>query len=362
MTVTLVLGGDPAAAVTFGTSPLAELTAALHALVEPAHHPGQRSRVERMRSSIEPELQERIDAFSPLWTTYRARYLLPGPAGLDQPLRTEFTTIRTLGEEQYTLFSAWAISGGYTGRSLEDVRRRRSAQHELRRRAAARGQASAALAERLLADPARFRTELLDTLEQAASSFFAREWGLVTKELADAARAYRATARTRGTTAALRDVSAPAALLTRPDRLQIDQLHRGTIDLDRQRLLVMPSALGRPHRLIKHEGGWPAIMQCPLPAEPADEPMYLALIRQRLAVFSDPTKLAIARCLANEPLPTIELARRLGCTSPQVSRHLRTMREAQLVRVARHANYVLYSLDLGQVARLGPDLLDALLR
>jgi DNA-binding transcriptional ArsR family regulator len=362
VTVTLVLGADPGVAVTFGTSPLAELTAALHALVEPGHHPVQRMWVNRVSGAIEPELRERIDAFSPLWTMYRARYLLPGPEGLNRSLRDELASIQRLDDDQFTLFTAWAISGGYTGRALESVTTRDSAQDELRRRAAARGQASVAMCDRFLTDHVRFRAELLDTLNRSATSFFAREWGLVSKDLADAARAYRGTARTQGMTAALQAVSAPSSLLSRPDRIQIDQLHRGTITLDKQKLLVMPSALGRPHRLIKHEGDWPAILQCPLPAGATDEPMYLAVIRQRLAVFSDPTKLAIARGLAHEPLPTIELARRLGCTPPQMSRHLRTMRETHLVTVTRRGNYVLYQLDLAQVARLGPDLLDALLR
>ncbi|HEX3789004.1 MAG TPA: DUF5937 family protein [Pseudonocardiaceae bacterium] len=362
MTVTLVLGDNPDAAVTFGISPLAELTAALHALAEPGHHPTHEAWVHRVSATIEPALRRQCDTFSPLWSTYRARFLLPGPLGLGRSLRQEIAAIETLDDDLFTLFAAWGISGGYTGRSLEHITTRPAAQDQLRRRAAARGHAALTLAERFLADHVRFRADLLATLTMAARTFFKREWDAVSKDLADAARMYRATARTQSMTAALETVTAPSSLLVRPSRIRIDQLHRGTIDLNEQPLLVMPSALGRPHRLIKHEGGWPAILQCPLAAGASDEPMYLAVIRQRLAVFSEPTKMAIARALAHEALPTVELARRFGCTSPQMSRQLRTMRDAQLVTVTRRGNYVLYRLDLPQIARLGPDLLDALLR
>lgn len=362
MTVTLVVGEQPEAAVSFGVSPLAELTAALHALAEPGHHPSHEVWVRRVSETIDPVLRGRCATFSPLWSTYRARFLLPGPLGLGRSLRQEIAAIETLEDDRFILFSAWAISGGYTGRTLENVITRPAAQQQLRRRAAARGQASVALADRLLADHAEFRADLVRTLVAAARGFFTREWNAVSKDLADAARLYRATARTQGMTAALQTVSAPSSLLSRPTRIRVDQLHRGTINLDEQQLLVVPSALGRPHRLIKHEGGWPAILQCPLPAEASNEPMYLAVIRQRLAVFSEPTKIAIARALAHESLPTVELARRFDCTAPQMSRHLRTMRDAQLVSVTRRGKYVLYRLDLPQIARLGPDLLDALLR
>ncbi|HWC82827.1 MAG TPA: DUF5937 family protein [Pseudonocardiaceae bacterium] len=362
MTVTLVLGSDPAAAVAFGVSPLAELTAALHALAEPGHHPTHGGWIHRVNETITARLRRQCETFSPLWSTYRARFLLPGPLGLGRSLREEIGAIESLDDGQFTLFAAWAVSGGYTGRTMENVINRRTAQDELHRRAAARGQAAVALAERLLTDHDRFRADLVRTLLAAADGFFAREWETVRKDLADAVRLYRATAHTKGMTAALETVSAPSSLLSRPPRIRIDQLHRGTINLDRQPLLVMPSTLGRPHRLIKHEGGWPAILQCPLPAGASSEPTYLAVIRQRLAVFSEPTKIAIARALAHESLPTVELARRFGCTAPQMSRHLRVMRDAQLVAVTRRGKYVLYRLDLPQIARLGPDLLDALLR
>ncbi|MEO3872381.1 hypothetical protein ABGB18_26510 [Nonomuraea sp. B12E4] len=50
----------------------------------------------------------------------------------------------------------------------------------------------------------------------------------------------------------------------------------------------------------------------------------------------------------------------LGMTAPQVSRHPRRLREAQLVRTHRRGSVVSCRLDAGAVERLGPDLLSVL--
>nr|WP_267881717.1 MULTISPECIES: ArsR family transcriptional regulator [unclassified Streptomyces] len=55
------------------------------------------------------------------------------------------------------------------------------------------------------------------------------------------------------------------------------------------------------------------------------------------------------------------LAARLGMTSPQVSRHLRKLREAGLVLTHWEGTAVYYRLDTDAIGRLGPDLLVGLL-
>ena len=46
--------------------------------------------------------------------------------------------------------------------------------------------------------------------------------------------------------------------------------------------------------------------------------------------------------------------------SPQVSRHLRTLRDLDLVRVQRNGRHVHYQLDLAAVERIGHDVATAL--
>ncbi|MFD3920914.1 ArsR family transcriptional regulator [Streptomyces sp. NPDC058595] len=72
-------------------------------------------------------------------------------------------------------------------------------------------------------------------------------------------------------------------------------------------------------------------------------------------------------------MTTADLAHRLSMTRPQVSRHLRALRDLGLVRterngrygldlgaVERNGRYVRYGLDLGAVERIGRDVATAL--
>jgi DNA-binding transcriptional ArsR family regulator len=123
----------------------------------------------------------------------------------------------------------------------------------------------------------------------------------------------------------------------------------------------MASDFIAPHVLIKHEAGWPAIFQ--YPREPARQRLLgRADMQRRLAVLASPGHIALARMLAAEALPTIEIARRTGRSPAHVSRQLRTFRQVGLVEAVRDGNLVYYRLTLSEVSRLGIDLLETILR
>lgn len=124
----------------------------------------------------------------------------------------------------------------------------------------------------------------------------------------------------------------------------------------------MPSDFAAPHVLIKHETGWPAILQYPRHPVTRRRPLGRADVQRRLAVLASPGHLALARMLAAESLPTIEIARRTGRSPSHVSRQLRTFRQIGLVETARRGNLVYYRLSLTEVSRLGIDLLETILR
>lgn len=88
----------------------------------------------------------------------------------------------------------------------------------------------------------------------------------------------------------------------------------------------------------------------------------LETARRRLAALQDPTRLRLAYAILRNPVATSELATQLGMTAPQVSRHLRRLREAQLVHTHRRGSVVYHQLDADAVERLGPDLLSVLYR
>ena len=357
----LYLGSRPEQAVSFGVSTLAELTALLHALSDPGHHPAQRKRLAEIRDRIPDTLSAELGRWSCLWGTYRARLLFPGPLGLGVPLERELGAIASVPDEEFDTLAAWGLSGGYTGRDFSALRRRPAAAAELLRRARARGGSAAELASLLLADRDRFREQLLRLLREAGAELLRDDWAAQEAGLSTEAGVQRYQMVQLGVAPALQALSPATTRGHDPERLVFDMLHPGQINLDNQALLVMASDFIAPHVLIKHEAGWPAIFQ--YPRHPARQrPLGREDMQRRLAVLASPGHIALARMLAAEALPTIEIARRTGRSPAHVSRQLRTFRQVGLVEAVRDGNLVYYRLTLSEVSRLGIDLLETILR
>jgi DNA-binding transcriptional ArsR family regulator len=358
--VVLYLGSRPEQAVSFGVSPLAELTALLHALSEPGHHPAQRKRLAEIGEHVPDELTAELSRWSCLWGTYRARLLFPGPLGLGVPLDRELDAIASIPGEEFDTLAAWGLSGGYTGRDFSALRQRPAAAAELLRRARTRGGA-AELASLLLADREQFRGQLLDLLRAAGGQLLGAGWAAHEAALSTEARVQRFQLVRIGVAPALEALSPATTRGHDPERLVFDMLHQGQINLDGQAILVMASDFIAPHVLIKHEAGWPAVFQYPRQPAPQRR-LGRADMQRRLAVLASPGHIALARMLAAEALPTVEIARRTGRSPAHVSRQLRTFRQVGLVEATRDGNLVYYRLRLAEVSRLGIDLLETILR
>jgi DNA-binding transcriptional ArsR family regulator len=81
--------------------------------------------------------------------------------------------------------------------------------------------------------------------------------------------------------------------------------------------------------------------------------LHIALIKQwlqnigmrSLNVLADPTRQRIVEMLATGALSSGEIARRFDVSAPAISQHLRTLRDAKLVRVRPQAQKRFYELD-----------------
>jgi DNA-binding transcriptional ArsR family regulator len=79
--------------------------------------------------------------------------------------------------------------------------------------------------------------------------------------------------------------------------------------------------------------------------------------------LSDRTRLEILSVLGSGPINVSGIVAQLGCAQPAVSRHLRVLREASLIRGSRRGKQIVYSIEaealaeaaryLGVVARAG---------
>jgi len=81
-----------------------------------------------------------------------------------------------------------------------------------------------------------------------------------------------------------------------------------------------------------------------------------------LVALAEPTRLRIVNCLAAAPLIVSDLQAILDLPQPTVSRHLRVLKAAGLVRDTPIAQFVLYRLrrEAGPQGRLLAAVLDAL--
>jgi DNA-binding transcriptional ArsR family regulator len=73
---------------------------------------------------------------------------------------------------------------------------------------------------------------------------------------------------------------------------------------------------------------------------------------ESLAALADPTRRRIVESLANGPMSSGEIAARFPITKPAISQHLKTLRQARLVRVRAEAQRRIYELDPDGVGEL----------
>ena len=66
---------------------------------------------------------------------------------------------------------------------------------------------------------------------------------------------------------------------------------------------------------------------------------------QGLTALSDPTRQRIVQMLARGPLCAGDIAERFAISAPAISQHLKTLREAKLVRVTPQAQKRVYELN-----------------
>lgn len=71
-----------------------------------------------------------------------------------------------------------------------------------------------------------------------------------------------------------------------------------------------------------------------------------------LAILGDPTRQVLVERLRRGPTPVGKLAAGLPVSRPAVSKHLRLMKEAGVVRMTEDGTRNLYELDLGSLDEL----------
>lgn len=362
MAVTFLLDGVRPNRVTVGCSPLAELMACLHVLTEQDHHPRQQQWARATSDGLPPALVPRLAQFAPLWARYRCRLLLPLDAPLDLPLQEELDRLDSLDLDVFAEYIAHALVGVQHLGDFSDVLRDREQQRTLLRNAERRSFMREELADLLFKNAAGMRAELLEVLAACRAAFFDEYWQRAEGRLRAASRTLRQRKEHEPLSVVFASLGPASRLQHAPERVVYDKLQHSVINLAERRCLIVPSLQSFPHVLIKSDARWPVVVHTPLsPIEDA-KPSSLSEVRLRLLILTDPQRLVLCRHLAGEAITTSELARRTGMTAPQVSRHIGRLRDTGLVTSTPDGRMVRHRLSTEVIARLGSDLLSAILR
>ncbi|MFF4607623.1 DUF5937 family protein [Streptomyces sp. NPDC001339] len=355
--------------VLFAPSPLAELGAALHALSEPAHHPGLHGWVTATNAALKTDLADRLCEADFLWRSARSDILLPARPGAT--LTEELDELDKIDDERFVAavfeISCTTTYTRCTPSPLVDEHERA----RVREMAAARGPRQAAFTDRMLTDPDGLRIWLRRLFEDCEDAFFGDIWRRVGVQLAADARHKTELLRHKGLAETLSATSSALSLEDAQDgsggtRILVDKLARGRTTAFASPadpgVTFLPTSFGWPHLLFSHAPGWRPVLQYPVAGPELPAPAALELVQQRLEALGHPMRMQLCRMLSRGPHTTGELAAAYGITAPEVSRHVATLKKAGLVQTRRRGRYVLHQLDLQVVARLGSDFLEGVLR
>ena len=365
VTLRIDITAMPPERLRFAVSPLAELTAMLHALAGTAHHPRFAAWAAGVRGALRPELAERLQEAEFLWRSSRADFLLP--ARPKASLKQELDGVDQIDDEAYVLSALVTTCGSNRvhfgdASPLTDPTARERALDQ----AQARGAVQEAFAERLLSDTATVRRRVRETLEECGEAFFDAAWSDVVGRLAADAQVKTDLRERDGIAPALASVSSAVtytSLGESGESIVVDKLQDNATSARTAGVTLIPSVFGSPHLVAVHAPGWRPVMQYPI-AEPGvlDHAVSMETIERRLQALAHPVRLRLVRTLARSPHTTGELAGAWRLTAPEVSRHLAVMRKAGLLVTERRGRYVYYSVDASALTALGTDLLSAVLR
>ncbi|MFC1436717.1 DUF5937 family protein [Streptacidiphilus sp. N1-10] len=346
----------------FAPSPLAELGSALHLLVEPAHHAQQAGWITASTTQIDPDLMDRVITADYLWRTSRSDMLLP--ARPKQTLVEELDVLDELDDETWVHTALMTSSCGVVplredlGSPLTDDTARRIA----RERAAARGSRQLDFVDYVLTDPQTARSWLRRLLEDCATGFFNTAWRTVAGRLGVDARHKRDLLARHGLQRTLAAISPAVTLSASGGHIVVDKLQDRTTSSAGTGLTFMPSAFSHPHLLVVHAPGRQPVINYPMLTTPSEPSLSVATVQDRLHALDHPVRLRLLRSIARGPQTTAQLADVWLLTPPEVSRHLAILKKAGVITSTRTGRYVSYELDLPANARLGTDLIQALLR
>ena len=334
-----------------------ESVLSLHVLTAPKHHPLQHPWVRRARS-IPSSLKREIVAFRFAYDTFVPEFLMPLPSS---PFRSFDEELRQLVEHDEATLAfgflrpLWDHGGRRDERALGDS----SVREHVRRSVDELG-ADQELARLIFESPRELASRFADLLAAYWEAAFADEWQSLEPALAETVAEAGRRIASDGVYSYLAGLSPQLLIDASRRELRRDLPHEHTVEVGpHAELVLVPSAFVWPHVRINCDPPWPAAIVYPAPFALAGgkSPLPSEDVVHVLRALADPTRLRTLRLIAAGERSTQELAPLIGISEAGLSKHLRLLARAGLVRARREGYYVLYSVDLDRVASLSDAVL-----
>jgi DNA-binding transcriptional ArsR family regulator len=294
---------------------------------------------------LPPALKRSISDFSFAYRRHMPDLFAPAPDAELRSFDEELALFSALDPETIALeFSRPLWDHG--GRRDTTHLQRSDVRAQIAHAAEAMG-ASRELAVLVFEDPAELAVRFADFIASYWRARFAEEWERVEPLLAGTVAESGRRIAVDGVYEFLRSVSLKLRVDPRREEFGLDlpHDHRVAVTVDRP-LVLVPSAYVWPHVQVNCDEPWPLTLIYPAPivargaqaALPPDE-----LVRV-LRTLGDQTRLRTLKLIAERPRSTQELAPLVGISEAGLSKHLRQLSDAGLVRSRREGYYVLYSI------------------
>jgi DNA-binding transcriptional ArsR family regulator len=354
------LGSDAARKLRFTYSPLNEASLALQAMVNPKRHPTQFRWILATKERLESDLWRTIRALSFAYRDWILGYFSPTPDGTLPSFAEELQRLAQLPLDLFTAETARAfLPDDWPPKVTADqVLGDPAMQDLLLAEARAYHPLYEEPAQLLLTDPERLRQRLLAMLEEFWTARFAATWEEMKPQLIDEIESRGQLFRQHDLFTAFQRTLKGCRINRREGALLFPRPYNQTVDLaQHQTLLLVPSAFTWAYTYIECDPPWAPSLIYPMAYTDPRSSLPPDRLLQVVEALAGETRLQILAHCSQMGRSTQELAQRLGLTEGAISKHLRQLEAAGLVRAKRQSYYVLYRTVTNRIRAVSPALL-----
>lgn len=343
----------PSAAVerlAFAYSPILEAVLSLHALIEPKHHPLQHHWVRQMQQ-LSPALKREIAAFSFAYRSYFPAFLFPAATGTFATFEGELTRLRTLAPRVLSFEFTEPFAGDMVRSDLTRIEDPVACDHILSQAAHLEPE-SLHLVRLALEEPLTVFDRFLKLLSAYWEEAFQVEWQRLEELLASTVAEAGAQIAAHGLYRFLQDLWPEIRTNQAGGRFWVERPHEHTVVIGPgEQFVLVPSVYVWPHVRVNCDQPWAPTLVFPSAhlTRAAQPPLPPSDLLRVLRALADETRLRALRLIAEHPRSTQELAPLVGLSEAALSKHLRLLAEAGILKTQRAGYYVLYRLAPEQI-------------